>query len=150
MRESVLLDLFKLIVKPVRTERIPPDPKGAAQGMQRIGYSLEEAIADLVDNSIDARASKILIRFFRNETSITQVAIVDNGKGMNESALHNAMQYGVQTKHTQADLGKYGIGLKTASFSQCQSLSVFSAGWMPSASGSLQQRPPIRRWRLLI
>jgi len=115
-----------LTVKHVKTERIPPDPKGAALGMQRIGYSLEEAVADLVDNSIDASASNILVRFFRNANSVTQVAFVDNGKGMDETTLHRAMQYGVQTEHHQSDLGKYGIGLKTASFSQCQSLSVFS------------------------
>ncbi len=53
-----------LTVKHVKIERIPPDPKGAALGMQRIGYSLEEAVADLVDNSIDASASSILVRFF--------------------------------------------------------------------------------------
>jgi hypothetical protein len=45
---------------------------------------------------------------------------------MDEKTLHRAMPYGVQTHHQQSDLGKYGIGLKTASFSQCQSLSVFS------------------------
>lgn len=120
------MEPFSLAIRPVRTERIPPDPKGAAQGMQRIGYTLEEAIADLVDNSIDASAAHVLTRFFRNDHSLTQVAIVDDGLGMDETSLHRAMQYGVQAQHKQSDLGKYGIGLKTASFSQCQSLSVLS------------------------
>lgn len=115
-----------LSIKTVKTERLAPDPKGTAQALQRIGYSLDEALADLVDNSIDASSSNILIRFFRSGSSITQVAIVDDGKGMDETTLHRAMQYGVQMKHRQSDLGKYGIGLKTASFSQCQSVSVLS------------------------
>lgn len=113
-------------MKAVKTERLPPDPKGTALALQRIGYSLEEALSDLIDNSLDAGAKNVLIRFFRNERAITQVAVVDDGEGMDEATLHRAMQYGVQVDHRKSDLGKYGIGLKTASFSQCQSLSVFS------------------------
>jgi DNA mismatch repair ATPase MutL len=65
--------------------------------MQRIGYTLKEAVADLVNNSIDASAHKVLVRFFRGTQAITQVAIVDDGSGMDEETLRHAMQYGVQT-----------------------------------------------------
>lgn len=115
-----------LNVNAVGSKRIPPDPTGTAQALQRIGYDLEDALSDLIDNSIDANASKVLIRFFRTESAITKVVVVDDGNGMSETDLHHAMQYGMQVQHRQRDLGKYGIGLKTASFSQCQTLSVFS------------------------
>jgi hypothetical protein len=133
------VDVSDLAVKTVKTERLAPDPKGTAQALQRIGYSLDEALADLVDNSIDAGASNVRIRFLRTNSSITQVAVVDDGKGMDEATLHRAMQYGVQMEHRPSDLGKYGIGLKTASFSQCQSVSVFS-----KQSGKVNGR----RWTL--
>ncbi|HJX83255.1 MAG TPA: ATP-binding protein, partial [Candidatus Angelobacter sp.] len=113
-------------VRAIRVEKLPPNPKGTAQALQRVGYTLEDALADLIDNSIDANARKVLLRFFRDSTKLTRVAIVDDGGGMDETTLHQAMQFGVQIAHKKHDLGKYGIGLKTASFSQCQTLSVFS------------------------
>ena len=113
-------------IRSTKSERLPPDPRGTAQALQRIGYNLEDALADLIDNSIDAQARNVLIRFLRDTKRITKVAIIDDGLGMDEDKLHRAMQYGVQVPHGSKDLGKYGVGLKTASFSQCQSLSVFS------------------------
>lgn len=110
----------------IRSERLPPDPKGTALALQRIGYTLEDALADLIDNSIDAQATKVLVRLFRTQKRILRIAVVDDGQGMSEQTLHRAMQYGVQVTHDQSDLGKYGVGLKTASFSQCQSLTVLS------------------------
>lgn len=110
----------------IRSERLPPDPKGTALALQRIGYTLEDALADLIDNSIDATAHKVLLRFFRTDKKILRIAVVDDGHGMSEQTLHRAMQYGVQVTHEKSDLGKYGVGLKTASFSQCQSLTVLS------------------------
>src|SRR5438105_14334303 len=108
-------------------EVLRPDPSGTAGVLSRIGYSLEESLADLIDNSIDARATKVLVRFVRSVSSITRVIIADNGHGMAESKLHKIMQYGVQLKHEPGDLGKYGIGLKSASFSHCASLTVLSS-----------------------
>lgn len=113
-------------IRSTKTEKLPPDPRGTAQALQRIGYNLEDALADLIDNSIDAKARNVLIRFLRDPERIRKVAIADDGLGMSEGTLHKAMQYGVQVPHGTKDLGKYGVGLKTASFSQCQTLSVFS------------------------
>lgn len=110
----------------VKTTKIPPDPKGTAGALRRVGYELHEALADLIDNSIDATAKKVLIRFIRTASSLTKVAIVDDGTGMDEETLQRAMQYGVQGARTSGDLGKYGIGLKVASLSQCRSMSVLT------------------------
>lgn len=105
---------------------LPPDPKGTAGVFRRVGYELDEALADIIDNSIDAGATKVLVRLVRAKTDILRVLIVDNGRGMTEKKLDEIMQYGVQETHRKGDLGKYGIGLKSASFSQCASLTVVS------------------------
>lgn len=97
--------------------------------MRDLGYSLETAIADLVDNSISANADSIEIIC---DLSGAQplVVILDNGKGMTESELLDAMRHGTvnpRQPRSSRDLGRFGLGLKTASFSQCRSLTVVSA-----------------------
>lgn len=107
-------------------EKNPPDPAGTASVFSRVGHALDEALADLIDNSIDAGARKVLIRFIRDSRGVKRIVIADDGHGMRESELKKAMQFGVRTVHRKSDLGKYGIGLKAASFTQCRSLSVLS------------------------
>jgi len=107
-------------------EVLEPDAEGTSQALSRIGYNLAYAIADIIDNCIDAEASQVLVRLFRNNTTIDRIVIADNGIGMNAKTLRHAMQYGARMQHKKTDLGKYEIGLKTASFSQCGSLSVIS------------------------
>jgi Histidine kinase-, DNA gyrase B-, and HSP90-like ATPase len=104
-----------------------PDPEGLLEALSRIGYSTPEAIGDIVDNSIDAKASRILIRVLRRESRLTSIAIVDDGAGMTEARMEQAMGFGVRTGKGAKSLGKYGMGLKSASFSQCGSLTVISA-----------------------
>ncbi|MCL4212733.1 MAG: ATP-binding protein [Gemmatimonadales bacterium] len=103
---------------------LPPDPKGTAGVFRRVGYQLEAALADIIDNSIDARASTVLVRLVRTKSEVLRILIVDDGSGMTEQRLDAVMRYGVQQDHDKRDLGKYGIGLKSASFSQCSSLTV--------------------------
>lgn len=109
-----------------RKEKLPPDAEGTANYLSRIGYSLEEALSDIIDNSIDANASNVLVRFLTDGDKVIQVIIADDGLGMNEEELHSAMRYGVQNPKKKNRLGKYGIGLKAASISQCKSLTVLS------------------------
>lgn len=111
---------------PVATHESAPDPAGILAAISRIGYSLPESIADIVDNSIDAGARHVLVRFLRTPAAITGVAIVDDGSGMDERTLDHAMRFGVKVAHKTRDLGKYGIGLKAASFSHCRMLTVVS------------------------
>lgn len=106
------------------SDKIDPNPGGIITAFARIGYKLTEAVADIVDNAVDAKATNILIRFFCSEDAIRRVAFVDDGDGMSDATLSKAMQFGTSTKHPESQLGKYGIGMKSASFSQCRHLSV--------------------------
>ncbi len=96
--------------------------------MRDIGYSLETAIADLVDNSISAGALKIDIYCIPDDEPPT-LAIIDNGRGMDKDEIIHAMRHGGadrNQKRSSHDLGKFGLGLKTASLSQCRRLTVAS------------------------
>lgn len=115
-----------MILTTVGHEVNRPDPSGTASVFRRIGYGLDEALADLIDNSVDANATQVLIRFVRDSQRLRRVIIADDGDGMSEPQLKAAMQYGVRVPHQPTDLGKYGIGLKAASFSQCQGFSVIT------------------------
>lgn len=104
-----------------------PDPVSLIESMRAIGYTPETALADLIDNSISAYASVIRIEYDAAEEPF--VALLDNGHGMDAAELTNAMRHGsrnpVDTRSAQ-DLGRFGLGLKTASLSQCRRLTVVS------------------------
>jgi len=89
-------------------------------------YPLEASIADLVDNSIDAKACNVLIRFIRTRRKLTSLCIVDDGDGMTEMEIRRAMQFAARRDYTGKDLGMFGVGLKTASLSQADSVVVTS------------------------
>lgn len=96
--------------------------------MRAMGYSFESAIADIIDNSISAHASEISIRF-PVAPSECYVIICDNGDGMTPEELFDAMKYGSEAKRegrADDDLGRFGLGLKAASLSQCRKLTVAS------------------------
>lgn len=108
---------------------LSPHAASLSQSMRDLGYSLETAIADLIDNSITASAGSIRIFLDINEAKEPCLAIIDDGSGMTESELLEAMRPGSQNprdKRDADDLGRFGLGLKTASFSQCKSLTVVS------------------------
>lgn len=96
--------------------------------MRAMGYSFESAVADIIDNSISAEARKIHLRFSVDPTDI-YVAICDDGCGMTSEELFDAMKYGSEQKRegrADNDLGRFGLGLKAASLSQCRKLTVAS------------------------
>lgn len=96
--------------------------------MRSMGYSFEAAIADIIDNSISAEAKNIYIKF-PVDASLLYVSILDDGKGMEKDALFEAMKYGsspCEGKRNDNDLGRFGLGLKAASLSQCKMLTVIS------------------------
>ena len=112
----------------MRSIEIEPNPASLIESMRDIGYSLSTALADLIDNSITARASSIQI-FASPLGTNPQIGILDNGEGMLEEALHEAMRLGSNSplaNREPLDLGRFGLGLKTASFSQCRRLTVVS------------------------
>lgn len=106
-----------------------PHAASLSQSMRDLGYSLETAIADLIDNCITAQAHDIRILFSAEDLSSACVAIVDDGTGMSEDVLFEAMRPGSRNPRdhrTNDDLGRFGLGLKTGSFSQCKCLTVIS------------------------
>lgn len=108
---------------------LPPHAASLSQSMRDLGYSLETAIADLIDNSITAGAGNINIFLDMDETDEPCLAIIDDGSGMTDDELLEAMRPGSRNprdKRDADDLGRFGLGLKTASFSQCKSLTVVS------------------------
>lgn len=96
-------------------------------------HSLASAVADLVDNSLDVGARNVLVQFVHDGESVLGIDIVDDGQGMDESGIDRAMDYGGQKEYERSSLGHFGVGLKAASLSQGDELSVFSrkAGFTP-------------------
>lgn len=103
---------------------LPPDPRV----IKAIGrnHSFESAVADIVDNSLDANSKNILVRFVRSNGELFGLYIVDDGKGMSDADIDRAMTYGGQRTYTPEDLGHFGVGLKAASLGQAKELTVFS------------------------
>lgn len=114
-----------MVTDTVRVEEIPPAAARTIKSFRDIGYDLPRAIADIVDNSISANATNVDITLsFRGSDSWIRIA--DNGDGMDAEALLEAMRYGSEREYDYEDLGRFGFGLKTASTSQCQRLTVAS------------------------
>lgn len=107
---------------------IPPHPAALVESLRALGYSMEAAVADLVDNCVSAGASVVDIVFEWNDGA-PYATVLDNGRGMDAPALVEAMRLGGAgpfTVRSSDDLGRYGLGLKTASFSQARRLTVAS------------------------
>ncbi len=102
-----------------------PSPDVLMNSMRSIGYSFKTAVADIIDNSISAHATEIRIYTPINDNLF--VAFFDNGDGMDRGELLNAMKYGsTRDSYSETDLGRFGLGLKSASLSQCKKLTVVS------------------------
>ncbi|MHB8160260.1 MAG: ATP-binding protein [Thermoleophilia bacterium] len=134
-------------------EECPPRADALIHSIRAFGYDLRMAIADLIDNSIYASASKISIEYSWNNGN-PWIRILDDGSGMTEERLYEAMRLGSQSPVEQRDpddLGRFGLGLKTASFSQCRFLSVFTKtddGKTASRFWDLDHVQETRRWEL--
>lgn len=105
-----------------------PEAASMIETFRAIGYSFEAAVADVIDNSISAGAKNIWLAF-EWKGSATWLSIKDDGHGMNNDELVQAMRPGSKNPladRSIKDLGRFGLGLKTASFSQCRKLSVVS------------------------
>lgn len=105
-----------------------PNAASLIQSLRAFGYDISTAIADLIDNSITANAREISIRFDWNSND-PFISIADDGHGMTECELFEAMKTGSKNPleiRDERDLGRFGLGLKTASFSQCKRLTVAS------------------------
>lgn len=98
------------------------------ESLRGLGYSTGAALADIIDNSISAGASEVRLDFTWNGLG-SRITVLDNGRGMSDAELESAMRLGDKNPldaRSAHDLGRFGMGLKTASFSQCRRLTVAS------------------------
>ncbi len=129
-----------------------PRPSAIMNSLRAIGYSFNTAVADLIDNSIAAGATQVDISF---DIDPAWVAIIDNGRGMSREELISAMRHGgtgPDDPRSAEDLGRYGLGLKTASLSQCRRLTVVSVkhGTVSAARWDLNEVERRDNWILLL
>jgi hypothetical protein len=119
--------------------RLTPDPRS----LEALGrnHTLEAALAELVDNSIDAGARNVLIRFVRAGGRLVRLLVADDGAGMDDGRIDVAMTVGGNRDYADAEIGRFGLGLKAASFSQARSVTVVSSAEGSDATG--------RRWQAM-
>ena len=106
--------------------RVPPDTGRIVEGLRDTGYTLNAAIADIVDNSITANATAVNISLQLDGQRNVLIRVSDNGHGMDVAGLENAMRYGSAVREERNSLSRFGLGLKTASTSFCRRLTVVS------------------------
>lgn len=105
------------------TFTLPPSAARLTQSLRDIGYDFPSAVADLADNSVGAGATRITLGF--SAGPVPAVTLADNGSGMTAAQLGEALRFGTRRPYGHpGDLGRYGLGLKTASLSQCRNLTV--------------------------
>jgi hypothetical protein len=117
-----------------------PSARRLMASLRHIGYHAPAAVSDLIDNSIDADARSIKVDVVA-DGSESWVRIADDGIGMTARELDEAMRYGSSRPYKESDLGAFGLGLKTASLSQCRRLTVAS-------KTTERGRVEVRRWDL--
>lgn len=130
-----------------------PDATRLIFGLRDTGYSFNTAAADIIDNSIAADATEVHVQIEIMEDGRKFVFFGDNGTGMDYDELFDAMRYGAPVRANLASLGKFGLGLKTASSSVCRKYSVISrksgAGALEKLTWDLDHVADCNRWEML-
>ncbi len=103
-----------------------PDASRLIYGLRDTGYNFRTAAADVIDNSIAANATTVNVGIELQQDGRKFVYIGDNGDGMDAAGVHNAMRYGAAARKNAKSLGKFGLGLKTASSSVCLKFTVIA------------------------
>lgn len=139
---------------PTDGEVVAPRAGAFIEALRDIGYSLESAVADIIDNAVAAEASLIDLRFGWSGAGQPWLAILDDGRGMAPAELVEAMRPGTRSPleaRDATDLGRFGLGLKTASFSQCRRFTVVSRkdGHIAARCWDLDVVSQTDEWRLL-
>jgi hypothetical protein len=130
-----------------------PDPERVIEGLRDTGYQFNTAVADILDNSVAAGATNIDVVIQMDMAGAIFLGVIDNGCGMDKNDLINAMRYGSKKRVDQASLGKFGLGLKTASTAFCRRLSVISRNSTTAATHKaiwdLDHVAKTGKWQLL-
>jgi len=108
-----------------KVEEVVPAAGRTVNSLRDIGYELPQAIADLVDNSIEANATEVRVDLAFGGAD-SWIRIADNGNGMDTETITESLRIGSMRDYREDDLGKFGFGLKTASLSQCRRVVVAS------------------------
>lgn len=120
------IDLHPSVLSKFR--HAPPRASVMIEALRGLGYSTATAISDIIDNSISANSASVELNFSW-AAELSHVSILDDGCGMDAASLDSAMRLGEKSpldSRSSHDLGRFGLGLKTASFSQCRRLTVAS------------------------
>lgn len=136
----------------MKTEVVKPVLGNLITSLRDVGYTFEIAVADVLDNSVAAGAKNVKIIALSDPEPI--FAMIDDGSGMTENELVEAMRLATRNpdeKRNKEDLGRFGLGLKTASFSQCQKLTVASKkrGKVSARQWDLQLLAKKNEWLLV-
>ncbi|YCK34195.1 ATP-binding protein [Actinomadura sp. ATCC 39365] len=134
-------------------ELLDPCAEDLIESLRAFGYDLPTALADLIDNSIAAGAQNVRVEYSSDPGS-AWVAVLDDGRGMNENELRSAMRFArnPNAHRTASDLGRFGLGLKTASLSQVRNLTVLSRdsnGELSSRTWDIDHVTHQRQWMVL-
>ena len=113
------------MAKRPETILVLPSPRRLVETLRDVGYTFVGAVADLVDNSIAANATTVEIDV-RWDGPDSWLRIADDGDGMDSATVTEALRFGSERSYKPDDLGKFGLGLKTASLSQCRQIYVAS------------------------
>jgi hypothetical protein len=140
----------------MQTIDLKPRPSLLMESLRSMGYRLETALADVIDNSVAAGARNISVRFLWANAE-PWIAILDDGHGMTQPELIEAMRFGSRSPHARRaddDLGRFGLGMKTASISQCRLLTVISrvGGTLSACSWDLEylSRNESQDWEIFV
>src|SRR5262245_28866400 len=136
-----------------RSISVIPSARRLVDSLRDLGYDFSQAVADLVDNSLSAGAARIDIDLHFDGAQ-SWLRISDDGDGMGDVDITEAMRYGSHQDYDDEGLGKFGLGLKTASLSQCRRLGVASLRAAPKARIAVRHLDldhvlKVDRWEIL-
>lgn len=154
-REYALRDIRRgtgLMQRRRSRSEVVPSARRLIGSLRDLGYDLTTAVADLVDNSLEAHAENVWIDVHFDGAD-SWVRVADDGRGMTEGQLREAMRFGTRRKYAAGELGKFGLGLKAASLSQCRILTVATRttkkGRIRLARWDLDHIERTDRWQIL-
>lgn len=136
------------------TEDATPRAAALIESLRDLGYSLETALSDIIDNAITAGATRVEV-LSESSGDKPAIGILDNGFGMDRATLVEAMRPGSRNPletRAETDLGRFGLGLKSASFSQCRNLTVVTRrdGRTTCAAWDLDEVARTDAWRITV
>lgn len=144
------------VVDKILDEQADPNPEFLIKSIAEQGYSFESALADLMDNSVSANANKIEVMIKVDQEPFT-LFIADNGNGMDDEMLRSSMQFpsnSPEEKRGPLDLGRFGLGMKTASFSQTRCFTVLTKKRgekkYSGRTWDVKHLQRVGQWRLLV